>query len=250
MTAVADLWSTRVAVSPLTSHNDAMHYVELARAESSRGELVLRDRRPDCADDGPTALELRANGVFVMDTVEVGTEIALAASALDVVDDPRAVVVAGLGLGFTLHEVLGDQRVEVCAVVEIEQALVDWMRDGTIPHGPALLADQRVKVVVADVAQAVAEARPESYDLMLLDVDNGPGGLVHERNVALYDVDFLVSARAVLRPAGALVVWSADPAPDLEAALREAFGNAETRELPVTLQGREVAYYLCLARTS
>ena len=38
-------------------------------------------------------------------------------------------------------------------MVEIEPALVDWMRDGTIPHGPTLLADERANVVVADMSQ-------------------------------------------------------------------------------------------------
>ncbi len=163
----------------------AVHHVDLARAESERGEVVLRERSPD--DTGPTVLELRVNGVFVMDTVEVGTERALAAAALALVERPRAVVVAGLGLGFTLREVLADSRVETCAVVEIEQALVDWMRDGTIAHGPGLLADDRVDIVVADIGAAVAEARPASYDLVLLDVDNGPGYLVHDANSALYE---------------------------------------------------------------
>ena len=59
-----------------------VEYVEVARAESERGELVLRERRP--VDGGPTSLELRANGIFVMDTVETSTERALAtAAALD-----------------------------------------------------------------------------------------------------------------------------------------------------------------------
>src|SRR6185436_11458427 len=129
-----------------------MEYVEIARAESERGELVLRERRDEAA---AASLELRVNGVFVMDTLETSTERALASAALELVADPRAVVVGGLGLGFTMHEVLADARVEKCAVVEIEQSLVDWMRDGTIPHGPSLLADERVGVVVADIAVAV-----------------------------------------------------------------------------------------------
>ncbi len=66
-----------------------MEYVELARAESERGELVLRERRPQ---DGPTAVELRANGVFVMDTLEVSTERALASAALALVEHPAHVV--------------------------------------------------------------------------------------------------------------------------------------------------------------
>src|SRR6478752_5673182 len=130
-----------------------------------------------------------------MDTLETSTEQALAESALAQVTDPRAVVVGGLGLGFTMHAVLADSRVEKVSVVEIEQALVDWMRDGTIPHGPALLADERVSVVVADVAVALAEATPASYDLVLLDVDNGPGFLVHDANAALYRPPFLEAAR-------------------------------------------------------
>ena len=53
--------------------------VEVARAESERGELVLRQRTEP---DGSTTLELRANGVFVMDTRETSSERALAREAL------------------------------------------------------------------------------------------------------------------------------------------------------------------------
>jgi spermidine synthase len=170
-----------------------MEYVELARSESERGELVLRERRQE--SDGPTVLELRANGVFVMDTAEHASELALADAALGLVEQPRRVLVGGLGLGFTLDRVLGDRRVERCDVVEIEPALVDWMRDGTIPHGPRLLADERARVIVADVARAVEEAAPASYDVVLMDVDNGPGQLVHQANRALYREPFLASLR-------------------------------------------------------
>lgn len=222
-----------------------MEYVEIARAESERGELVLRERR---SENAPAVLELRANGVFVMDTLEVSSERALAAAALAEVDDPRAVVVGGLGLGFTMHEVLADSRVEKCSVVEIEQALVDWMRDGTVPHGPALLADERVTVVVADIAVALAEATPASYDLVLLDVDNGPGYLVHDANAALYRAPFLQTVRAALRPGGVLVIWSAAAAPDLHDAMHGVFGRADEQAHDVKLQEREEKYWLYAAR--
>lgn len=226
-----------------------MEYVEIARAESERGELVLRERRPGPDDaPAPTALELRANGVFVMDTVEVATERALATAALAQSDDPRAVLVGGLGLGFTMHEVLADSRVETCTVVEIEQALVDWMRDGTVPQGPTLLADQRARVVVADVAVAVAEAGEASYDLVLLDVDNGPGYLVHDANAALYEPTFLDAVRRVLRPGGVLTVWSAAEAPELETAMATTFGAARAVPLDVRLQERDETYWLYVAR--
>jgi spermidine synthase len=222
-----------------------VEYVELARTESDRGELVLRERRS--RGGGPVVLELRANGVFVMDTAEHATERALAEAALDAVAEPRRVLVGGLGLGFTVDRVLGDRRVEHVDVVEIEPDLVTWMRDGTIPHGRQLLADRRVRVVVADIALAVAEAGETSYDVVLLDVDNGPDHLVHGANAALYDAPFLADVHARLAADGALVVWSADRSPALLAALRDVFGDADEHRHEVRLQDRDEHYWLYAA---
>jgi spermidine synthase len=144
--------------------------------------------------------------------------------------------------------VLGDRRVERCDVVEIEPTLVTWMRDGTIPHGPRLLADERARVVVADVATAVEESAPATYDVVLLDVDNGPGHLVHETNAALYREPFLASLRERLTPGGAVAVWSAAREPELEADLRTVFGDAEEQALDVRLQDRDDRYWLYVGR--
>jgi spermidine synthase len=224
-------------------------YVEVARSDSERGELVLRERRPDPEDSGgPTVLELRANGIFVMDSAEHASEKALADAALDAVTDPRRVLVGGLGLGFTLDRVLGDRRVEHVDVVEIEPALVKWMRDGTIPHGRRLLADRRARVIVGDVVRAVAEAGPSTYDVVLLDVDNGPDQLVHTTNAALYDEPFLRSVHERLEPGGALVVWSAARASRLVDTLRRVFDEVEEHDHAVRLQDRDEHYWLYAAR--
>jgi spermidine synthase len=227
-----------------------VEYVEVARCDSERGELVLRERRPGPEDPsgGPTVLELRANGVFVMDSAEHASEQALADAALAVVDEPRRVLVGGLGLGYTLQRVLGARRVEHVDVVEVEPALVDWMRDGTIPHGRQLLADSRARVVVADLAQAVTEAMSTTYDVMLLDVDNGPGQLVHDANARLYAETFLRAALARLDPGGALVVWSAERSPALAATLSSVFGDVEEQSHDVRLQDRDEHYWLYAAR--
>jgi spermidine synthase len=221
-----------------------MQYVEIARAESPRGEIVLRERRDEST---PTVLELRVNGVFVMDTLETTTERALAQAALALVDQPKRVLVGGLGLGFTMHEVLADARVEACTVVEIEQSVVDWMRDGTVAHGPKMLADERVSVVVADVAVALAEAGEAAYDLVLLDVDNGPGYLVHDANEALYQQPFLEAARRAT--AGVLAIWSAAEAPQLQAAMEAVFGNAVAEPYDVRLGDRDEQYWLYVSRS-
>ena len=222
-----------------------MEYAEVARAETERGELVLRSRRTESA---PEVLELRANGVFVMDTAETASERALASAALDLVDSPATVLVGGLGLGFTMREVLDDPRVERCTVVEIEQSLVDWMRDGTIPHGPAMLADERLNVVVNDVALALAEAGEVTYDLVLLDVDNGPGYLVHDANALLYRVPFLRDVRRATRQA--LVIWSAATSAELEEALAEVFDEVRALPYDVRLGERSETYWLYVARVA
>lgn len=221
-------------------------YAEIARAETERGEVVLRSRRD--SEQAAPVLELRVNGVFVMDSLETSSERALAEHTLALVDRPAAVLVGGLGLGYTAHAVLADSRVEKLTVVEIEEALVGWMRDGTAAHGPALLADERLTVVVADILGALAEAKDASYDLVLLDVDNGPAYLVYDANAAIYRAPSLAQARRILRPAGMLAIWSADRAPELEAELDAVFGNAEALPYDVPLHGRAEQYWLHVSR--
>ena len=220
--------------------------VEVAHARSPRGEVVLRRRPGHPGTPGRPAhvLELRANGVFVMDTAETRTEAALARAALAEVASPRRVLVGGLGLGFTVHEVLADHRVGHVTVAEVEGTLVRWFRDGTVPHGPAYLADRRLAVSVADVRQVVTEASPASYDLILLDVDNGPDFLVFPENARLYQVPFLRVARRALRPGGLLAVWSSAESERLTRAMRQTFGECETSYVPVTLQGTDDSYWL------
>lgn len=219
-----------------TASLTAMRHDVVARARSERGEVVVR-RRED------RSLELRVNGVFVMDTTQTGTERLLARAALDEVTHPDRVLVGGLGLGFTVRELLDDTRVRSVVVAEIEPAVVSWMRDGTLP-GADLVDDPRVEIVVGDVRQVVATTSVRSLDAVLLDVDNGPGYLVHDANAAVYAADFLTGCRSLLRPGGGLTIWSAAEAPALAATMTTVFGDCRTRRVDVDLQGRDESYWL------
>ena len=216
-----------------------MAYETVARAATPRGEVVLRRD-----DDG--VLELRVNGVFVMDTARTSTEEALAELALDRLTTPTRLLVGGLGLGYTVRRLLADPRVREVVACEIEPPVVDWLRDGTIPHGPAVLADSRVAVRVADVRDVVAATPVGSLDAVLLDVDNGPGGLVHDANATLYDAAFLTGCASRLRPGGILAVWSAARSEPLASALRAATGSCERIPCPVVLGTRTEEYSLYL----
>jgi spermidine synthase len=211
------------------------------------GELVLR-RRAGAGPHGTDAYELIVDGVFTMDTVQVSTELRLAAETVRrLTGDGWRVLVGGLGFGYTLRELLSDQRVADVEVVELEPALVTWLREGLVPPAAGVLDDARVTVVCADVVPHLRSLPPASYDAILLDVDNGPDFLVHQSNSALYAEDTLAAAVGALRPAGRLAIWSAAPAPELLDRLAALAGAVEEVTLPVRREGRTFDYLLYLA---
>ena len=63
---------------------------------------------------------------------------------------------------------------------------------------------------------------PAAFDAILLDVDNGPEGLIRKANDALYDLKGLNAIRRALRPNGVLAVWSSGPDPAFSRRLRAA----------------------------
>jgi spermidine synthase len=216
----------------------------VAHAISKRGEVFLLRR----ASDG--ALELRVNGIFVMDTVHTSTERLLATTTLDTraLTSDANVLIGGLGLGFTLREVLSDRRVATVHVAEIEPAVVEWHRQGLIPDTVDAFRDSRVHISVADVRNVLAGLPGSSLDVILLDIDNGPGFLVYDTNVAVYRRDFLALCREKVSPHGIVAIWSADASPALAAAMRQVFAHAEVVPIPVILGNTETTYTLFIAR--
>ncbi|MGC3994204.1 MAG: hypothetical protein QM779_08880 [Propionicimonas sp.] len=206
-------------------------------------DIVLRRR------DGVT--ELIVNGVFAMDSTEVGSELALA----DAVAGARRALVGGLGLGYTAARLLDGGAEHVC-VVELSAALVEAARSGATPQLGALASDPRVELLVGDIADAVGTAaddeipgrardeRQGGWDAILLDVDNGPTFLIHDHNADLYRAGFLRRCRDALAPQGRLVVWCEGASPDLASALADVFGTAEAISVPVTRGERRFDYVL------
>ncbi|MGZ8284643.1 MAG: hypothetical protein ACXW27_02160 [Allosphingosinicella sp.] len=172
------------------------------------GELRLIQRGEDFW------IMLGANAL--MSTRLRGSEEALATLACErIAGRPRpALLIGGLGMGFTLRAALGVLGRDSDVVVsELVPAIVKWAR-GPMAHLHAgSLEDNRVRIVESDVGDLIAEARSR-YDSILLDVDNGPDALSRDTNDRLYDLDGLRRARSALRPGGVLAIWSAaaDPA--------------------------------------
>ncbi|HET9427800.1 MAG TPA: spermidine synthase [Allosphingosinicella sp.] len=131
-------------------------------------------------------------------------------------------LIGGYGMGFTLRAALGalgrDARI---TVAELVPEIIDWAKGPMASLAANGLADPRVSLLEADVAASIVRS-PDAWDAILLDVDNGPDGLVRQENDRLYSRDGLAAARASLRRGGILAIWSAAPDPAFTKRLKAA----------------------------
>ncbi len=121
----------------------------------------------------------------------------------------QRVLIGGLGMGFTLASALASLPTSAQIVVaELVPKIVEWAVGPLAPIFGSSLQDARVSVKIRDVHDVIVE-EPEGYDAILLDVDNGPDGLINIANERLYCNWGLRACHAALRPGGILAVWSA-----------------------------------------
>lgn len=139
------------------------------------------------------------------------SEQALATLALDGLGERPRILIGGLGMGFTLAAARAALPTGASIVVaELVPKIVTWA-GGHLRHlFGSSLKDPRVSVEVRDVHDLIVE-QACGFDAVLLDIDNGPDGLVSLANERLYSAWGLRAARAALRPGGVLAIWSAYP---------------------------------------
>jgi spermidine synthase len=132
---------------------------------------------------------------------------------------PR-VLLGGLGMGYTLRAALqGLPAHAAITVVELNAKVVEWNR-GPLSHLAGFpLKDERVTVVVADVARVIARTPPGSYDAILLDLYEGPRSAPRRTRDPLYGDQALQAAGSALVPGGIFAVWSEDADIPFEARL-------------------------------
>jgi len=185
----------------------------------------------------------------LMSTRDHGSEDALARLACEKLatsDRPR-VLIGGLGLGFTLRAALEilPPRAEV-VVAEIMPAVVEWNRTHLEEISGPAMADPRVTIEVADVQKLLGQRLPR-YDVIMLDVDNGPDGWCIKSNGRLYDRGGLNDIRDTLKPGGCLAVWSA--APDSSFVKRMHQSGLDGEERTVRSRGHKGPHFtIFLAR--
>lgn len=191
-----------------------MDWVELCRtATPDGGTLVLRG----CGG----LYEIRIDGRELMSNRAHRSEEALAELGCASCRGACHVLIGGLGMGYTLRAALDTLPATArVTVVELLPAVADWNRHRLAHLAGRPLADPRVDLQIGDVGTVIA-GTAAGCDAILLDVDNGPAPLTDSGNAALYGAAGIEAARRALRPGGVLAVWSADPSPDFEQALKQ-----------------------------
>ena len=167
---------------------------------------------------------IRVGGVPLMSTRQHHSEERLAELACAGLRDRRhaAVLIGGLGLGFTLRETLRHVAADATVVVaELMPAVIAWNRNPAYGLAADVIDDPRVEIITGDVAD-VLDSSPGRFDSIMLDVDNGASPLTAAANSGLYTARGLGAARAALRPGGRLAIWSADTDPQFVSGMKKA----------------------------
>ena len=153
-----------------------------------------------------------------------GSEEALATLAckrIEAVKRPH-LLIGGLGMGFTLRAALAVLGPEArITVAELVPAVIAWARGPMASVFGDSLKDSRASICEADVVDVIG-SHASAFDAILLDVDNGPEGLIRKANDALYDLKGLKAIHRALRPKGVLAVWSSGPNASFSKRLRDA----------------------------
>ncbi len=209
--------------------------VDTAAIPGDGGELRLHRRGSEYS--------IRVGTYELMNSRVHGSEDALASLVFERLATAEArILIGGLGMGFTLAAVLRElaQRGEV-VVAELVPAVVAWHRGPLSEISGDALRDRRVTIREADVADILRGER-DTFDAILLDVDNGPSGLTARKNDWLYSPAGLRAAHAALRERGILAVWSAGPDAAFTRRLQQA--GFATEEKTVRGRGDKGSRYL------
>ena len=184
-------------------------------------------------DDG---WEIRIDRRTLMTSRFNRSEMALGEMACRSLADHPAprVIVAGLGMGYTLRAVLdvlpGNAEV---LVADINSVVVDWCRWRLAALCDNVLDDPRVRLEIVDVGVPIARGasgdEKDRYDAIVLDLYEGPYAVPAGKEDPLFGPGALERTRAALRAHGCLAVWSEQPVASFERRLRSSGFRCECR---------------------
>ncbi len=209
----------------------------LAHEMSPLGLLCLR-RRELLSQPGQMVTEVTLNHELLMSSLNTDSERALAERALQMHSgDDLAVLVGGLGLGYTTCQALFSDRVARVEVVELLPQVIAWLNSGLIPLSSQLCCEQRLIVTRGDVYERLAGPADDVVDVILLDVDHSPSEQLSSSPHSFFTAQGLLAARRHLADGGVLAVWSYAESSPFADALREVFDDVHVE--PIAYQDQQ-----------
>lgn len=203
-------------------------YVKLGESTMSDGTVFSLHKH-----DGK--FYLKYNGFELMSTALTFSEEMLAEVGCKKLYEGKStrpkhpkILIGGLGLGFTLKRTL--ELVGKPATVEVAELmppLIEWNRTFLVEHNGPLLEDPRTKITQGDLFDIISSKKKDSYDALLLDIDNTPDDLITAGNSRLYSPGFLAKIRSTLTPDGCVAYWLSEPAPKFKKCLIKAGFHVE-----------------------
>ena len=192
-------------------------FEELDWQQTRMGELTLR-RRADPAT-GELIYEVKLKDEYLMSSLFTVAEVQLARIGLAAATGvDLAVLVGGLGLGYTAVTALEDDRVRRLDVIEALPAVIGWHERKLLPVSAQLVDDRRATLILDDffaVVRGAPEPEDARYDVILLDVDHSPRHALDPSHLDLYTAAGLESLARRLTDRGVFALWSDDP-PDTD----------------------------------
>lgn len=198
----------------------ALPWRTVAEADTPDGKLVLRRR-------GTLDVLLTIDGRVLMSSMAHRSEVELvrrAAERMQPRDRPH-VLIAGLGLGFSLQAALQSlperARIVVC---ELNPDIVRWARGPIADLVAPLLDDPRVTVIVDDVSHLIGNAAAaggqDRFDAIILDLYTGPNEELYGKKSPLFGAKALTRTREALTAGGVFAIWSEEADPIFEKRAR------------------------------
>ena len=185
----------------------------LAYEETPLGPLCLR-RRELLSKPGVSVTEVTLNHEFLMSSYNTDSERAIAGRSVEIHGGQALrVLVGGLGLGYTAHELVRADQVASVAVVEFLPDVIQWLQEGLVPLSRDLVSDsgeprEKLSLVQGDIYECLADPPAELFDVIVIDVDHSPSDQLGDQDHGFYNVEGLTQAKSHLREGGVLAVWS------------------------------------------
>lgn len=216
----------------------------LAKASDQNEEMQLWEVQ----ETGAKEYELIINGIFIMASYNnLSSELLIRESMKLLTKRANVdILIGGLGMGFTVKEACSYRNVKSIDVVEVGATIVEWNKSYLTPCNRGCLKDGRVQIFIDDFYNYVQQTQ-KKYDIISMDIDNGPMMLVRSSNYKVYQDTFFAKIKELLKPCGVFTLWSCNQDKRMLKQLQHTFSTCREEVIKERVNEKMLPYYVYLS---